>query len=120
MGATFGTAAILLTPVLAISGGGAIVADARPAVLVLYLGLLPTAVAYVLFARGLRHVQAAEATTIVLAEPVTATLLGILILGERVQGLGLAGAALVLAGLLVLAVPRAGPRVRTATAGADP
>lgn len=119
MGATFGTAAILLAPVLALSGGETLVTDARPALLVLYLGLLPTAVAYVLFARGLRHVQAAEATTIVLAEPVTATLLGILILGERVQGLALAGAVLVLAGLLVLAIPRVRPRVRTATVGVD-
>ena len=120
MGATFGTAAILLAPVLAVSGGDRIVTDARPALLVLYLGLLPTAVAYVLFARGLRHVQAAEATTIVLAEPVTATVLGILILGEHVQGLGLAGAALVLTGLLVLAIPRARPRLRPVTAGLDP
>jgi DME family drug/metabolite transporter len=120
MGATFGTAAILLAPVLAVSGADRIVTDARPALLVLYLGLLPTAVAYILFARGLRHVQAAEATTIVLAEPVTATVLGILILGEHVQGLGLAGAALVLTGLLVLATPRARPRLRPVTAGLDP
>jgi DME family drug/metabolite transporter len=120
MGATFGTAAILLMPVLAVSGGDAIVTHVRPTLLVLYLGLLPTAVAYVLFARGLRHVQAAEATTIVLAEPVTATVLGILILGEQVQALGLAGAAFVLAGLLVLAIPRARPPARAATIGVDP
>ncbi len=120
MGATFGCAAILLAPVLVAGGGAQLFTDPRPALLVLYLGLLPTAVAYVLFARGLRHVQAAEATTIVLAEPVTATILGIVILGERVQGLALAGAALVLAGLLVLGIPRARPWRRAAIAGADP
>jgi DME family drug/metabolite transporter len=98
------------------AGGPAVLADARPTALILYLGLLPTAVAYILFARGLRHVAAAEATTIVLAEPVTATLLGVLVLDERVQGLGLAGAALVLAGLVILAIPRGRARLRPALA----
>ena len=59
--------------------------------------------AYVLFARGLRRLSAAETTTIVLAEPVTATLLAVAVLH---QGLGVAGAAgigLVLGGILVLA-----------------
>ena len=37
--------------------------------LVLFLGVVPTAIAYVLFARGLRGLSASEAATITLAEP---------------------------------------------------
>ena len=46
----------------------------------LYLGAIPTALAYVLFARGLRHLTPGETATLTLAEPLTATGLGILVL----------------------------------------
>jgi DME family drug/metabolite transporter len=104
MGASFGSGALILAPVLLLTDASWL---ARPsgAALALYLGVVPTALAYLLFARGLRHVGAAEATTIVLAEPVTAAALGAAVLDERVGPLGLLGAALVLAALLVLALP---------------
>jgi DME family drug/metabolite transporter len=81
--------------------------------LVLFLGVVPTAVAYVLFARGLRALQASEAATITLAEPVTAAALGVGVLGERVTGGGALGAALVLGGLVLLALRPARPRLST-------
>ena len=68
---------------------------------------MPTALAYVLFARGLRHLPAGEAATLTLAEPLTATALGALVLGERPGAVALAGVALVLAGLAALAAPAA-------------
>ena len=40
--------------------------------LALYLGAIPTALAYVLFARGLRRLTAGETATLTLAEPLTA------------------------------------------------
>lgn len=102
MGASFGLGALLLIPVAAVrdlswldSGGGV--------ALVVYLGLLPTALAYVLFARGLRRLTAAEVTTLVLAEPLVALALGAVVLDERIGGTGAVGAACVLAGLAVLA-----------------
>lgn len=102
MGAAFGTAALMLLPVL-LAGNTAWLYHTRGVELALYLALGPTVLAYVLFARGLRRLTAAETTTIVLAEPVTATLLAVAVLH---QGLGIAGAAgigLVLGGILVLA-----------------
>ena len=42
---------------------------------------------------------AGPVTTLVLAEPLVATLLGVSLLNERLAALGLAGAAFVLAGL---------------------
>ena len=58
-------------------------------------------------------------TTLVLAEPLTATVLGVVVLDERVGTGGLLGAVLVLAGLAVLALPRR-PRLRQTTAGTTP
>jgi DME family drug/metabolite transporter len=107
MGASFGIAAVLLLPVLLV-GNTAWLAEPGGMALALYLGLLPTAVAYVLFARGLDRLAASEVTTIVLVEPLTATVLGVLVLDERLGAVAGAGAALVLMGLAVLALsPRA-------------
>lgn len=111
MGASFGTGAILLLPVLVLSGS-AWLRTPDGLLLAAYLGVVPTALAYVLFARGLQRLAAAEVTTIVLAEPLTAAALGALLLGERVGPAGAAGAVLVLAGLAVLARPRRRPAGR--------
>ncbi|HEU4656554.1 MAG TPA: EamA family transporter [Capillimicrobium sp.] len=104
MAAGFGASAVLLLPVLPIAGAG-FLAEPGGLALALYLGAVPTAVAYVLFARGLRRLSSGETTTIVLAEPVTALALGVVVLGEQPTGLALAGAGCVLAGLGVLALP---------------
>ena len=73
------------------------------AALALYLGLIPTALAYVLFARGLEHLPASNVATLTLAEPLTAATLGVIVLGERPGAIAGLGALLVLSGLLVLA-----------------
>ena len=70
---------------------------------VLHLGLITTALAYLLFARGLHSVPAINAVTLSLAEPLTAATLGILVLKEQLTLAAASGMALVLAGLLVLA-----------------
>lgn len=106
MGASFGVAAVLLTPVLLLLGDSGWLTAPSGIALAVYLGLAPTALAYVLFARGLVHLSAAEVTTLVLAEPLTATVLGVLVLDERVGLAGALGAGLVLAGLAVLALAR--------------
>ena len=104
MAGAFGLGAMALLPALALTGAGWI-AEPGGAALVLFLGVIPTAVAYLLFARGLRHLSAAETATLTLAEPLTATLLGVIVLSERMTGPAALGATLILAGLLVLAVP---------------
>jgi drug/metabolite transporter, DME family len=71
----------------------------RGIVVALWLGLATTTVAYVLFGRGLRRLPAAPVTTLVLAEPVVATFLGVVVLGERLPPLAWVGAGLVLLGL---------------------
>ncbi len=107
----FGLAALLLTPVLVAERGGPL-ASADGLLLALYLGAIPTALAYVLFARGLRHLTAGETATLTLAEPLTASVLGAVVLAERPGALAVAGAALVLAGLAALALPQHGRAAR--------
>src|SRR3954464_9046459 len=104
MAAGFGGAAVLLVPVLLLAGPG-FLTSAGGLGLALYLGAIPTAVAYVLFARGLRSLASGETATLVLAEPLTAAALGGGPLGEQPSAATGAGAALVLAGLAVLALP---------------
>lgn len=109
MGAVFGTGAVLLLPVFAVVPAGGLLTPGG-LTLALYLGLVPTALAYLFFAGGLRRVGASEAATLTLAEPLTASLLGVVALGERPGLAAAAGAALILAGLTLLALPSRRPR----------
>jgi DME family drug/metabolite transporter len=102
MAAVFSAGALFLAPLLLFvplsglaSGGGLALA--------LYLGAFPTALAYVLFAKGLQQVGPSETSTLTLAEPVTAMALGFVVLGEQPGVTALAGAGLILAGLALLA-----------------
>jgi drug/metabolite transporter, DME family len=117
MAAAFGLGALVLLPALAASDPGWLL-HADGAGLALFLGVIPTALAYVLFARGLRRLSASETATLTLAEPLTAGVLGAVVLAEPVTGLSAAGGVCVLAGLLALAAPRlpalASPRPATA------
>jgi DME family drug/metabolite transporter len=105
MARLFGAGAILLIPVLLL-GDLHWVTTAGGAAMALWLGAVPTAIAYLLFASGLRHLHANEVATLTLAEPVTATLLGAIVLGERPGAVAIAGIVVILAGLAVLAIPR--------------
>jgi drug/metabolite transporter, DME family len=96
------TGALVLAPVLAAGAGQ--LASARGLALVAWLGLAATALGYVLFARGLARVPAAAAGTLSLAEPLTASLLGIVALGERPSAAGAVGAVLLAAGLALAAL----------------
>jgi DME family drug/metabolite transporter len=103
MASVFSIGAAVLLPLLAIVPTGEL-ATAQGLTLALYLGALPTAAAYTLFARGLKRIGAGETATLTLAEPVTAAALGFILLGERPGAAALVGAALVLAGLALLAL----------------
>jgi drug/metabolite transporter, DME family len=98
----FGGGAVLLIPVLVLADM-AWLADPRGIAVVLWLGLAATAVAYILFTRALRRLPVSWGATLSLLEPLTASLLGVVVLGERLGTVQLAGAALVAAGLVLLA-----------------
>jgi drug/metabolite transporter, DME family len=104
MAVAFGLGAVLLAPVLAGTGAGWLT-HADGLGLAVFLGVVPTALAYLLFAHGLKRLTAAETATLTLAEPLTAALLGVVVLSETLSAPAAAGAALVLAALFVLAAP---------------
>ena len=108
MARAFGLGGLLLVPVLAIAGVDGLTSAGALAT-VAYLGVATTAVAYTLFGRGLRELAPPTVVTLVLAEPLTAAALGVIVLGERPGPLAAAGALLVLGGLALLG-PRRGPR----------
>jgi DME family drug/metabolite transporter len=72
----------------------------------LFLAVVPTYGAYLLYSFGLTRVEATRAATVATLEPVAAAALAYLVWGEALRGLGYLGAALVLAGVLVVATER--------------
>ena len=68
----------------------------------LYLGVVATGLAYVLFGFGLRRLTSSTAVTLVLAEPLTAALLAAIVLGESIPVLGWIGVAGVMLGLTIV------------------
>jgi DME family drug/metabolite transporter len=103
MAGAFGLGAVLLLPVLVLAGDG--LATSGGVGLIVFLGVIPTALAYLLFARGLKQLSAAETATLTLAEPLTAALLGVAVLGEALSAPAALGGTLILGGLVVLAKP---------------
>lgn len=102
---TFTVAAIALAPtLLRESRVTAQLAAGWP--LFLYLGLVPTALAYTLYTLGLRRTPATVAGIVTLLEPLTATALGIGAFGERLGVGGAFGALLLLGAIALLAVKR--------------
>ncbi|KHF40006.1 EamA family transporter [Halalkalibacter okhensis] len=97
----FTLSACLLTPILFIydltwlmQGNGIGIA--------LHLGLIATAIAYLLFVRGLTGITASSAVTLSLAEPLTAAMLGVFLVGEYLPFLSWLGVGLLFVGLGVL------------------
>lgn len=96
----FTAGAIVLLP-LAMTGGLTPAPASWP--LLAYFGLVPTALAYALFYTGLRAVQASTAAVIALIEPLLATAIGVLAFHEHLTPTSLAGAAILLAAVVLQA-----------------
>lgn len=109
MGGMFGLGAVPLLVVL-VAIGSPLAQSWTSVSLTAYLVLGPMFLAYLLFGIGLRSVRSSAATTITLLEPVVATVLAVLVVGERLTPLGWAGFGLVLIGLAVLVTARRSAR----------
>lgn len=104
MGALFGTAAAASVPLLLVVGAGEIL-SLRGLLLLVWLGVFGTAIGYLLFGAGLAALPAATVTTLTLAEPLCATLLGIGLLHETLGPAAGVGLAVLAAGLTVITIP---------------
>ena len=78
----------------------------RGAAAAVHLGIVTVAMAYSFFGHGLPHIPAATAVTLTLAEPMTAGMLGIFLLGEQLSGAAWGGIGMVFAGLAILTLRR--------------
>lgn len=107
----FGGAALLLAPLLPGTDLSWVTAP-RGLTAALWLGLAATTAAYMAFARGLSTTGVGPAATIALAEPVTATLLGVAVLAERPSTAAWLGMALIGLALGLLVVSRSTLRFR--------
>jgi DME family drug/metabolite transporter len=99
----FAAGALTLLPVAALTG---LVISYPPVgwALLLYLGLVPSALAYGLFVNGMRSTPATVASVLTLLEPLSATILAAALFGERLGAPGFVGGALLLGAIVLLAL----------------
>lgn len=100
--------AVLLAPALLVADTDGLTTG-KGIAMVFWLGVATTAVSYVLFSAGLQRLQSSTVATLSLTEPLTAALLGLLVLGERPGLVAFLGALVLLSGLLVIATGPAPP-----------
>lgn len=105
MGAAFGLAAVPLAVVL-LFVGAPLVASPASIGIALYLAIGPMFLAYLFFAVGVRALASSTVTVVTLLEPLVATILAVLIVGERLEPVAWAGLALILVGVTVLSSAR--------------
>lgn len=102
MAAMFTGGALLLCPLLLTHHPGW-VADANGWWIALYLGIATLGLAYTLYGIALRHLQTPTVITLTLLEPITATVLGAVVVHEGISITGWVGVAMVLVGLAMTA-----------------
>ena len=97
----FAIGSLLLLPVVLSSG---LALDHPPLAwsVLVFIGLVPTALAYTLFFRGMRHTPATQASIATMLEPLTAALLAWAMFGESLGPIGFVGAALLLGAVFIL------------------
>lgn len=104
--------ALVLVP-LALPFGMALPSDVISLGWLVYIGLVPTVLAYWLFYAGLRTTSSESAGVISLLEPLTAAVLAAAFLHESLSGRGLVGAALLLAAIVALYLRPPEPEMAT-------
>jgi len=109
-GGVFGAGAPVLLVVMFVSGAPLVATPERVG-LVAYLVLGPMVIAYLAFTAALRTLRASTVATIALVEPVIATALAVLIVGEVLGARAVVGIVLVLMSLVVFSTTR-GPQLR--------
>ncbi len=105
MGAVFGTGALPLLVVLAVTGAP-LVTQVPNLVRGGYLALGPLVLAYLLFGFALTRASASLVTLVTLLEPVFATILAVIVLGEALVPIGWVGIGLLVVGVAVATMPQ--------------
>lgn len=98
---TFSICAVLLLP-FSISSGFNWLVDMQNLWTMIFMGVMCTSIAYLLFLSGLQKISSSSAVTLSLAEPLTAAMLGVLLVGEHLSTTSWVGVAMLLGGIVVL------------------
>jgi DME family drug/metabolite transporter len=109
-GGVFGAGAPILLVVLIVTGAPLVATPERLGIVV-YLVLGPMVIAYLAFTAAMRTLRASTVATIALIEPVIATALAVLVVGEVLGSSAVVGIVLVLVSLVVFSTSR-GPQLR--------
>jgi DME family drug/metabolite transporter len=109
-GVTSGVGAVVLLP-FAIPAGMALPHDAIANWWLVYIGVVPTVLAYWLFYRGLRSTPSEVAGVLSLLEPLAAAVLAAIVLHEALSSWAVVGGALMLAAVGSLYLRRPAPEV---------
>ncbi|HSP22870.1 MAG TPA: EamA family transporter [Planococcus sp. (in: firmicutes)] len=104
----FSLGALALLPFLGVLDISYLAHPGNLAVLV-YLGIGATSLSYILFSLGLKNIPSSSAVTLSLGEPLTAALLSVFIVGERLSGASWGGVLLLLGGILILTFAKKKP-----------
>jgi DME family drug/metabolite transporter len=94
---------MLVAPFALFTGGMGVPLEVDVIGLLLYLGIVPTAIAYGAYFLGLRHAHPTVAALTAMLEPLTATVLSIVLHDERLGAAGILGACLIASALGVAA-----------------
>ncbi len=113
MAALFCLGGLLTAPLLVVEPMGWL-GTGSGTVMILHLGVITVGVAYTAYGRGLAHLSTPTVVTLTLLEPITAAVLSVVVLHERLRGAGWVGVAAVLVGLVVTS------RARSAAAAEVP
>ena len=101
---TFIVAAICLLPFFSFNEHLPLLMNWKVLLYAFGLGLLPTAVAYIIYTYGLNMTEASNASLITTIEPVVATLVGIFIFQEQFNLLQIAGMLCIIGGVILTQV----------------
>jgi len=97
----FSCAAIFAAPAAFFLAGTPVFNSSDLAV-VLWLGVIATGIAYLLFSKGIRFVSSATGVALALAEPIAAVVLAMVVIGERPGTIPLTGMVIVFIGLCLI------------------
>ncbi len=98
---SFCVGALILLP-LVIFNGQSIHYSGEVWGLLFYLGLVPTALGYVLFFLGVNYIKASTASILTMLEPLVATYLAWLLFSESLSPVAIIGAALLFVAIAIL------------------
>ncbi|MCC3307720.1 EamA family transporter [Psychrobacter sanguinis] len=109
MASMFGLSAILLLPSLLFTGDNLFL-DGKHITAALYMAIAPMFIGYLLFGQALKVIEASQATLITLLEPIVATILAVIVVGEIFSPIGWLGMLLIIICLLLQIVKVSTPR----------